>query len=117
MTLKNTIAKLCSPAYFYLIVSVIGVIILSIQNYGNTKKYCVGKFSCIVPSVVLVFVFKLAFIAFWTFILDLLCKAGYTNISWILVLLPFILFAITFILAVVFGEKLMSTLSKYVKVN
>ena len=117
MTLKNTIAKLCSPAYFYLIVSVIGVIILSIQNYGNTKKYCVGKFSCIVPSTILVFVFKIAFIAFWTFILDLLCKAGYTNISWVLVLLPFILFLITFILAVVFGEKMLNTLSKYVKLN
>ena len=112
MTLGNTIAKLCKPAYLYLILSVVGLIILSIQNYGNTKKYCVGKFSCIVPSTVLVFLFKIMFVAFWTFILDLLCKAGYTNLSWILVLLPFIMFALTFVVAVIFGEKLLSKLSK-----
>ena len=31
---------------------------------------------------------------FWTFILNCLCKAGYKEISWILLLLPFILFFI-----------------------
>jgi hypothetical protein len=117
MTLTNKIAKLCTPAYIYLVISVVGIIVLSFQNYGNTKKYCVGKYSCIVPSTVLVFVFKIAFVAFWTFILDVLCKAGYKNISWILVLLPFILFIVTFILAVLFGDKFVNTLSKYVKLN
>ena len=117
MTLKNQITKLCTPAYIYLVLSVIGLVILTIQNFGNTKKYCVGKYSCIVPSTVLVFLFKIIFVAFWTFILDLLCKAGYTNLSWILVLLPFIVFIITFIFAVLFGEKLTKTLSKYIKFN
>ncbi len=117
MTLNATIAKLCSPAYLYLILSVFGIIVLGIQNYGNTKKYCVGKFSCIVPSTILMFMFKISFVAFWTFILDVLCKAGYTNISWILVLLPFILFMVSFVFAVLFGEKFVKTLSKYVKVD
>ena len=117
MTLKNQISKLCTPAYLYLVLSVIGIVILSIQNFGNTKKYCVGKYSCIVPSTILVFLFKITFVAFWTFILDLLCKAGYTNVSWILVLLPFIVFFTTFIFAVLFGEKVLSTLSKYIKFN
>jgi hypothetical protein len=117
MTLKNQISKLCTPAYIYLVLSVIGLVILTIQNFGNTKKYCVGKYSCIVPSTILVFLFKIIFVAFYTFILDLLCKAGYTNISWILILLPFIIFFITFIFAVLFGEKVMSTLSKYIKIN
>lgn len=117
MTLKNQISKLCTPSYIYLVLSVIGLVILTIQNFGNTKKYCVGRYSCIVPSTVLVFLFKIIFVAFYTFILDLLCKAGYTNLSWFLVLLPFIMFIITFILAVLFGEKLASTLSKYIKFN
>jgi hypothetical protein len=117
MTLVNTIAKLCTPAYLYLVLSVFGIIVLSIQNYGNTKKYCVGRYSCIVPSVLLVFIFKIAFVAFWTFILDVLCKSGYKNISWFLVLLPFIVFIVTFILAVLFGDKLVNTLNKYVKLN
>jgi hypothetical protein len=117
MPLKTTIAKLCSPAYLYLVLSVFGIIMLGIQNYGNTKKYCVGKFSCIVPSTILMFMVKISFVAFWTFILDVLCKAGYTNVSWILVLLPFILFMVSFVIAVLFGEKFMKTLSKYVKVD
>jgi hypothetical protein len=117
MTLKNQISKLCTPAYIYLVLSVIGLVILTIQNFGNTKKYCVGRYSCIVPSTVLVFLFKIIFVAFYTFILDLLCKSGYTNLSWFLVLLPFIMFIITFILAVLFGEKLATTLSKYIKFN
>ena len=117
MTLKNQISKLCTPSYIYLVLSVIGLVILTIQNFGNTKKYCVGRYSCIVPSTVLVFLFKIIFVAFYTFILDLLCKAGYTNLSWFLVLLPFIMFIITFILAVLFGEKLATTLSKYIKFN
>jgi hypothetical protein len=117
MTLKNTLTRLCSPAYIYLLFSVIGIVLLSFQNYGNTKKFCVGKWSCIVPSTLLVFVFKIAFVSFWTFILDVLCKAGYVNVSWALVLLPFILFFITFIFAVLFGEKMMGTLSKYVKMH
>lgn len=117
MTLKNTVSKLCTPAYIYLIVSVIGILMLSFQNYGNTKKYCVGKFSCIVPSTILVFVFKISFVAFWTFILDVLCKGGYTNVSWFLVLLPFIMFALIFFLAIIFGEKLLNTINKYVKLS
>jgi len=117
MTFKNTIAKLCTPSYLYLVVSVFGIILLAIQNYGNTKKYCVGKFSCIVPSTILMFIFKIGFVAFWTFILDVLCKSGYINVSWILVLLPFILFFVTFILAVLFGDKMVKTLSKYVKID
>ena len=117
MTLKNQISKLCTPAYIYLVLSVIGLVILTIQNFGNTKKYCVGRYSCIVPSTVLVFLFKIIFVAFYTFILDLLCKAGYTNLSWFLILLPFIMFIVTFIFAVLFGEKLMNTLSRYIKFN
>lgn len=117
MTLQTTVARLCSPAYIYLMISVLGIVMLSFQNYGNTKKYCVGKWSCIVPNTLLVFAFKMVFVAFWTFILDVLCKAGYKNVSWFLVLLPFILFVVTFVFAVLFGDKLMGTLSKYVKLN
>jgi hypothetical protein len=39
----------------------------------------------------LVFIIKLIYILFWTWVLNLICKDGHTNISWLLVLLPFIL--------------------------
>lgn len=91
MTLKY-IKKLCTPAYVYLVVSVIAVILLMFQNSGNTDVYCMGAYECPVPSTALIFLIKFVYIAFWTFILDSVCKAGYKQFSWFLVLFPFILF-------------------------
>ncbi len=91
MTLKF-IKKLCTPAYVYLVVSVIAIILLMVQNSGNKDVYCMGAYECPVPSTALVFLIKFAYVAFWTFILDSVCKAGYKQFSWFLVLFPFLLF-------------------------
>ena len=88
----NIIKKLCTPAYVYLVISVISIVILMFQNGGNVDVYCVGNFECPVPNTALVFFFKFLYVAFWTFILDSVCKAGHKQVSWFLVLLPFILF-------------------------
>ena len=37
------------------------------------------------------FLFKAIYILFWTFVLNAVCKAGYKEVSWFLVLLPIIL--------------------------
>jgi len=86
------IKKLCTPAYVYLVISTVSIIILMFQNGGNTDMYCIGHYECPVPSTAMVFVFKFLYVAFWTFILDSVCKAGHKRISWFLVLFPFILF-------------------------
>ena len=91
MTFK-IIKKLCAPAYVYLVISSIAIIILMFQNGGNTDVYCVGSFECPVPSTPMVFFVKFLYVAFWTFILDSVCKAGHKRVSWFLVLFPFILF-------------------------
>ena len=91
MTFKY-IKKLCTPAYVYLVVSVIAIVLLMFQNTGNKDIYCMGAYECPVPSTALVFLIKFFYVAFWTFILDSVCKAGYKQFSWFLVLLPFILF-------------------------
>jgi hypothetical protein len=93
MTLK-LIKKLCSPAYVYLVISVISIIVLMIQNGGNTDVYCIGNYECAVPSTALIFLLKFIYVAFWTFVLDSICKAGHKQFSWFLVLFPFILFFI-----------------------
>jgi hypothetical protein len=62
------------------------------QNLGNSNSYHIGNFSCRVPSTIFIFIIKLIYILFWTWILNLICKDGHTGISWLLVLLPFILF-------------------------
>jgi hypothetical protein len=90
----ETIKRLCTPAYVYLVISVIATLILMIQNSGNRDMYCVGAFECPVPNTAMVFIVKILYIAFWTFVLNAICKSGYKQLSWFLVLLPFLMFFI-----------------------
>jgi len=87
--LKN----LCTPASVYLVISLIALFIMAAQNYfnGSTNVYCLGSYSCVVSSTLLVFVIKFIYILFWTWILNLICNAGATGISWFLILVPFLL--------------------------
>lgn len=82
---------LCTPAAVYFVISIIGLVVILMQNLGHTHSYHVGSFSCRVPNTALVFIVKLIYIFFWTYILNLICKDGHTGLSWLLVLLPWIL--------------------------
>ena len=86
------LTKLCSPAEFYLILSFIALGIMGMQNIGNKEVYCLGDYSCMVPNTSVIFMVKVMYIAFWTWILNLICKSGSSHIAWLLVLLPVILF-------------------------
>jgi len=92
---------LCSPALFYFVISIIGLIIVGFQNMGNRNIYAIGPTSCRVSSTMFVFFVKLIYILFWTWILNLICGSGHSGIAWFLVLIPFILvFAIILIFMV-----------------
>lgn len=91
MTMK-IIKKLCTPAYVYLVISILAIVIMMFQNSGNVDIYCIGNYECPVPNTALIFFIKFLYVAFWTFILDSVCKAGHKQFSWFLVLFPFILF-------------------------
>jgi len=96
----KSLKELCSPAFIYFVISMIGLIILVITNLGNTTKFNLGLFSLNVPNVLFVFILQFIYVLFWTWILNLICKDGHSGISWFLVLLPFILyFAILALLA------------------
>jgi hypothetical protein len=86
------IKKLCTPAYVYLVISVIAIVALMFQNSGNVDVYCIGNYECPVPNTALIFFVEFLYVAFWTFVLDSICKAGHKQFSWFLVLFPFILF-------------------------
>jgi hypothetical protein len=85
------IFKLCTPSLIYLILAVVSVVSMLIS--GN-----IGW----------VLIFKVLFMALWTWILDLICKAGYEVLSWILVILPIIImiFIVLFATGVVVGTKI-----------
>lgn len=83
--------NLCDPAFYYLIISFIIIIVIGLQNYGQGFNYCVGTQSCSSKNTILFFIVKVIYILFWTWILNLLCKNGYEPVSWVLVLIPIIL--------------------------
>ena len=91
MSFPKKLKDLCAPALFYFVISIVAMLIVLLQNIGNNGNYTLGSFSCRVPSTILVFIIKLIYILFWTWILNLICKDGNETISWLLVLFPFIL--------------------------
>lgn len=91
MALPKKLKDLCTPAMLYFVISMIAYAATLLQNVGNNESYSLGNFSCKVPNTILIFIVKLMYILFWTWILNLICKDGYTVISWLLVLFPFIL--------------------------
>lgn len=93
MAIKG-LKNLCAPALFYLVISLASLVIMAFMNYGNERVYCIGYYSCDVSSVYLIFILKLLYIIFWTWVLNLICGAGASVISWLLVLFPIILFFI-----------------------
>ncbi len=87
----KTLKELCTPAMIYFIISMIALLMVLFQNLGNSNSYNVGSFSCRVPNTALVFIVKLIYVLFWTYVLNLICRDGHTSLSWLLVLLPWIL--------------------------
>lgn len=66
--------KLCAPAKIYFAIAVIATIIALLNGVHMMYAF-----------------WKMVFAFIWTFVLGFLCNKGYTSISWLLVLLPYIL--------------------------
>ena len=103
-------SKMCTPAQIYLIVSVIllilsyfGMSAISQQLTTNQNGHPIlrslnftyqkdSRTSYVVQVVVIVL---------WTWLLSYLCSKGYSNLSWFLVLLPWILMFLAFFVYVI----------------
>ena len=88
----NDFRHLCKPATVYLAISVVALIAIAYQNMGLSNMYCMGDFSCYVPSTSAVIFSEGLYILFWTWILNLMCRTGYASISWFMVVFPLVLF-------------------------
>lgn len=86
--------NLCTPSKIYLGLSLILLIVMVAQNTGERDVFCLGEYSCSTSSKVLIFTVDIVYILFWTWILNLICRAGAPTLSWILVLLPIVLFLV-----------------------
>ncbi len=69
---------LCTPAMIYFVLSVI-TIVLAIMKRMSLMSIATKSF----------------FVLLWTWFLNYLCSKGYATISWFLVLLPFIMIAVS----------------------
>jgi hypothetical protein len=87
----KSLKELCSPALVYFVISIISLVVVLLQNLGNQNSYNVGSFSCRVPNTTAIFIVKLVYVLFWTYVLNLICKDGHVGLSWLLVLLPWLL--------------------------
>ena len=83
MNISALFKSLCLPSKVYLVLGFIGVLVsIFIPDLGG--------FSVFMQLI------HIVYIIFWTWILNLICKAGYKMISWILVLAPFIIVFLLF---------------------
>jgi len=87
----KSLKELCKPALIYFIISMIAILIVLFQNLGNSSSYNIGCYSCNVSNNIIIFIFKIMYILFWTYVLNLICKDGHKGISWLLILFPFLL--------------------------
>ena len=92
MAFPKSIKDLCTPAAIYFVLSIFAILIVLIQNLGNTNRYRLGNYSCRVTSTTLLFIVKIIYVLFWTYVLNLICKDGHSELSWFLLLLPFFVF-------------------------
>jgi hypothetical protein len=68
------ISDLCTPAFIYFAISFIYLVITSFKNFN------------IITTIVTLF-----FILLWSWLLNVLCRNGYSIISWLIIVLPFLL--------------------------
>ena len=102
MAFPRKLKELCTPAFIYFLLSVIGIVATVVSNLGTRSNiYTLGHFSTPVSNTWLVLIVNIIYVLFWTWILSLMCKDGHREIAWFLVLLPFVLL---FILLLTMGR-------------
>ena len=83
--------SLCTPAQLYLGMSVLAVLTQCYQNVGNPNMFACGLMKASTPiNNIFYIAFEVLYVLGWTYLLNILCKKGYKQLSWLLVLLPFI---------------------------
>jgi len=72
--MKKEFQELCTPAKIYFVLAVLSCAIALFNRVSFSSVFV-----------------KLIFAFIWTYILSFLCKKGWQNLAWFLVLLPYIL--------------------------
>jgi hypothetical protein len=93
MGFPKRLKELCTPAFIYFAISIFGLAMVVLQNrYSDLNTLWIGQSNMRVSNVLVLFLLKLLYILFWTWVLNLICRDGHSEISWLFVLIPFIIF-------------------------
>ena len=90
MNVRKMYDSLCKPAQFYLIIASVAYIIMLLQNLGTKNKFTLGTYTVEHQNPGLVLIVNALYILLWTWLLNMICKIN-PKISWVIVLLPFIM--------------------------
>jgi hypothetical protein len=90
-SLMKRVKHLCTPAVLYLGLSLMTIFIMLFQNLGDKNVYCLGRFNVKCKHKWSVFAVKILYIMLFTLLLQFLCERGYMNVSWFIVLFPYLL--------------------------
>ena len=85
MNFSAAFKSLCLPSKVYFVLAFISILssILAPAVFGNVSVFMQ--------------IIHIVYAVFWTWVLNLICKAGYKWISWVLVLAPFALVFLLFV--------------------
>lgn len=76
--------NLCTPALIYFILAVMSIVLLIVNK--TTVMIVFSKMICVL---------------LWTWFLNFICKKGFTNVSWVLVLAPYVIIVLALATGVV----------------
>lgn len=92
MKLLKIFKNLCAPAQIYLALSILTTLTMCFQNIGNPNIYACGLLKTRTPIHNMVYIaLQFIYVIIWTYLLNMLCKKGFKTMSWILLLIPYII--------------------------
>ncbi len=88
----KTFKSLCTPAQLYVGLSVLSLIALVVQNCLDPYNFCIGSFRTrsTIESKIVYLVLKVAYILFWSWVINKACKKGWNKLAWLILLFPFV---------------------------
>lgn len=98
--------KSCTPSQIYLAIAVVSILFNILENMTKKNGYHILGIRIPGISAILVFLLQVLYVFAWSWFLNFLCKKGYTNISWFLVLLPYVGVLIAVIISLIMMSRI-----------
>lgn len=82
--------KMCTPALIYFVMAIVSILVLLVNKVSVT-----------------LIMGKVVFVLLWTWLLNFMCKKGFTTASWVLVMSPYVCMLMAFVMGIVKNSETM----------